>query len=124
MGLDRTIVFPNERTPEWEAIRAQLAAVSETAAIRMIDGLPAFPDEVPAPDWKELRLGLGQGMVTLRRLPGRLNCVIWGNADTALQQAWNTLAWACARAGGGLIETPSGQVSPEVFADENSMKTG
>ena len=28
----------------------------------MIDGLPAFPDEVPEPGWKELRIGFASGM--------------------------------------------------------------
>ena len=70
----------------------------------MIDGLPAFPDEVPEAGWKELRVGFSSGMVTLRRGPNHLACVVWGNADGELLQCWESLAMACASAGDGTIE--------------------
>jgi hypothetical protein len=122
MGLDRTIHLPGSAALEWEAIRSQLARVGENAAIRMIDGLPAFPDEIPEPTWKELRLGLAAGMVTLRRSPGRMSCVIWGNADAALIAAWNKVIWACAASSGGAIETPEGLRSPAEFAAANDIR--
>jgi hypothetical protein len=53
--------------------------------------------------WCELRLATPQGMVTLRRGADRWACVTWGNADAALLQAWNALAWACAAAGNGKV---------------------
>jgi hypothetical protein len=116
MGLDRTIRFPAGETPSWEAIRDQLRRVGEDPPVRMIDGLPAFPDEAPDPGWRELRLGTPAGMLTLRRAAGSLTCVIWGNADAALMAAQNRLCWACAVAGEGSIETPSGLVSAADFA--------
>ncbi|MFO0821616.1 MAG: hypothetical protein U0792_00485 [Gemmataceae bacterium] len=82
----------------------------------MIDGLPAFPDETPAEDWKEVRVGTAAGMVTIRRAPRSLTCVIWGNADPALNAAWAKVIWACAAAGDGHIE-------PELEAAEEFAKS-
>src|SRR5436305_399952 len=116
MGLDRTIRFPSAETPSWEAIRTHLARVGESAPLRMIDGLPAFPDETPEPTWKELRVGTAGGMVTVRRGPGVLTCVVWGNADAALDAAWAKVVWACAAAGGARTETPAGPARPAAVA--------
>ncbi len=77
MGLDRTIRFPSSETPSWEAIRAELARLGVSVSLRMIDGLPAFPDEIPQLGWNELRLGLPSGMVTIRRGPELFTCAIW-----------------------------------------------
>ncbi|HEV3383343.1 MAG TPA: hypothetical protein VG097_00940 [Gemmata sp.] len=116
MGLDKTIRFPSSETPSWGAIQTELARVGMTAVLRMIDGLPAFPDEVPETAWKELRLGVATGMVTIRRGSRLFTCAIWGNADEQLQLAWSKVIWACASAGTGTIETPTGMLSPEEFA--------
>jgi hypothetical protein len=116
MGLDRTIRFPIDETPSWEAIRSTLARIGASAALRMIDGLPALPDESPEASWKELRLGAGAGMVTIRRGTGTLACVIWGNADSELRLLWEKVIWACAKAGDGVIESPDGPISPEQFS--------
>lgn len=116
MGLDRTVRFPTEATPSWEAIRTHLQQVGESGQLRMIDGLPAFPDEEPADTWSELRVGTAAGMVTVRRRPGALVCVTWGNSDPALGAALGKVAWACAAAGAGTIETPTGPVSAVEFA--------
>ena len=121
MGLDRTIRFPIDETPTWEAICSTLARIGETAPLRMIDGIPTFPDESPDPDWKELRLGGASGMVTIRRGGGKLICVIWGNADSALQAIWAKVIWACAVAGEGIIDSPDGPISPEQFAQINGL---
>lgn len=116
MGLDRTVRFPDATTPSWEAIRSQLARVGESGQLRMIDGLPAFPDETPEDGWSEVRVGTAAGMVTLRRRPGAISCVVWGNSDPALSAAWDKVAWACAEAGGGTVETPAGVVTAAEFA--------
>jgi hypothetical protein len=116
MGLDHTVRFPTGEAPPWGAIRNQLRRVGDDPPLRMIDGLPAFPDETPEPGWRELRLGTPAGMLTLRRAAGSLTCVVWGNADDALKAAWDRLCWACAAAGGGTVETPSGPVPAEDFA--------
>jgi len=54
MGQERVVRFAGE-PPEWVVIRAKLAERGFAATLRMIDGLPAFPDETPEPGWKELR---------------------------------------------------------------------
>ena len=66
VGIERVIHFTTA-IPEWPTIAAKYLEIGEPAVLRMIDGLPAFPDEVPDSGWKELRLGLPSGMVTLRR---------------------------------------------------------
>ena len=98
MGQERVVSFDGS-PPEWDAIRTKLAERGIAATIRMIDGLPAFPDEVPEPGWKEVRVGFAPGMVTLRRGSNRLTCLVWGNADAALLASWEALAEACAAAG-------------------------
>src|SRR5580692_6736515 len=102
MGLDCTVRFSAGVVPAWEAIKGQLARVGELAPLRMIDGLPAFPDESPEPNWRELRIGFPAGMVTLRRNADTLACVIWSNADAALLAARDRVAWASAAAGDGV----------------------
>jgi hypothetical protein len=121
MGLDRTVRFPTDETPPWPAIRAQLLRVGELGQLRMIDGLPAFPDEEPPGDWREVRVGTMAGMVTVRRAAGTLTCVVWGNADPALNAAWAKVVWACAAAGGGTIDTPAGSVAAEDFARDAGL---
>ena len=116
MGLEQRIHFADEATPTWEAIRTQLSRVGETPALRLIDGLPAFPDETPEPGWKELRIATTAGMVSIRRQPGMLACVVWGNADPALAAAWARVVWACAVAGGGTIDSHGQPLTPDQFA--------
>ena len=74
----------------------------------MIDDLPAFPDEVPEPGWRELRISLSGGMVTIRAAPTGWTCVIWGNADPALARSWDICCWAIASAGNGSITSDDG----------------
>src|SRR5262249_18199650 len=122
MGLDTTIRFPGGETPTWEAIHAHLSHAGEQVVVRMIDGMPAFPEEIPEPTWRELRVGTSAGMVTIRRTEDALTCVIWGNADEALTAAWNRVIWACAEAGVGLVESPSGSLSAAEFARSAGVK--
>ena len=82
MGMEVTISGGAGAT--WPTIRERLLAVGLPFSIRMIDNLPAFPDEVPEDGWREVRLSLASGMVTLRKAGADLNCIVWGNADAAL----------------------------------------
>lgn len=116
MGLDCTVRFPAGSVPAWDAIATQLARVGASAPLRMIDGLPAFPDEVPADGWREVRVGFAAGMVTVRRGPDSLTCVVWSSADPALLAARDKLAWACAAAGEGTVETADGALAAAEFA--------
>jgi hypothetical protein len=115
MGMDRAVIFAGWPVPAWDAVRDLLAGRGYTVQTRMIDGELAFPDEAPPETWRELRVGTPGGMVTLRREPGRVVCVTWGNAQGELLQAWNALAWAFAEAGGGRVETPSGPLDAAEF---------
>lgn len=89
MGLERTV--PAAKPFEWPKLVARLKELGETPVLRMIDGLPAFPDETPADDWKELRIGLAGGMVTVRRTSDGYSCVTWGTVDAALQTSTDAL---------------------------------
>lgn len=122
MGLDCTIRFPAGSVPAWDTIKSQLARVGEPAPFRMIDGLPAFPDESPEENWHELRVGAGGGMVTLRRGADSLTCVVWSNADPALLAARDRIAWACAVAGQGSVLTETGEMSPSEFAQQRGLQ--
>lgn len=84
MGLERQISFTT--LPTWETLRTRFAAAGFQLQMRMIDNMPAFPDEVPDADWSEVRFTLGRGMLTLRRAGTALSVIVWGNADAALQQ--------------------------------------
>jgi hypothetical protein len=114
MGQERVVTFVGGAVPSWERVAGLLAGAGFAVPLRMIDGQLAFPDERPPETWAELRVGTPQGMVTVRREPDRVRLVTWGNADTAMLQAWNSLAWAFADAGGGCIQ--DGDVSR--LADE------
>jgi hypothetical protein len=102
MGMECIVTFRAEE-PTWSAIRARIESAGGTVQMRMIDGMPAFPDEEPTADWREIRVSLGGGMLTLRREPGRMRVIVWGNADEALKRDQQTLAQAWADVGGGLV---------------------
>ncbi len=91
MGMERVVTFA-EPGPQWPVIRERLTTAGHTVQMRMIDNMPAFPDEEPEPGWKELRVTLGHGMLTLRRQPGAIHIIIWGNADEATQRDQEAIA--------------------------------
>jgi uncharacterized membrane protein YfcA len=111
MGMEQIVTYANGKPPTWPAVRDLLATRGFAVQLRMIDGELSLPDEEPPPDWHELRLGTPLGMVTVRREAERVEFVTWGNADAALQQAWNALTWAFAAAGGGQVQTPGGTLT-------------
>jgi hypothetical protein len=115
MGLERTIRLPADGELSWKGVNEQLVRAGIAASIRMIDGLPAFPDEDPSPDWREIRIGTSAGMVTIRRSAGTVSCVIWGTGDQVLTDLWMKVIWACAAASAGLIESPSGPLTADEF---------
>ncbi len=108
MGMEHTVRFSGEGVPPVPRILAELAAHHFPVQVRMVDGELTLPDEVPPGGWKEVRLGTSVGMVTLVRRGQELAVVIWGNADTALQSAWNAVAWAAAKTGQGNIVRAEG----------------
>ena len=116
MGQDRTVRFRAGHVPAWDAIKQRLFRVGEPGTLRMIDGLPAFPDETPEPGWNEVRVAAGGPKLTVRRGSDSLACVVWGNADAALLASWNNFVWACAAAGEGVVLTETGAMSADEFA--------
>lgn len=107
MGIQRTIRWPSPTEWEWSSILETLRAGGDDPIVRMIDNLPAFPGEIPAPETQEVRISLGGGMVTLRRNgPTRLDCLTWGNADAALMAALNRCVTVIAEHTSGMIEGP------------------
>ncbi len=115
MGMEQAVTFSGGVVPAWATVRGLLAECGFPVQVRMIDGELSFPDEEPPEAWRELRLGTPQGMVTVRREPDRVVAVTWGNADLALVEAWNAVAWAFAEAGGGRVLAASGPVAADEF---------
>ena len=105
MGMQRDIQFAAGE-PTWEAVVTDLRGLGEQPILRMIDGLPAFPDEVPDDGWRELRVSVTGGMVTIRRAKAGWSCVVWGNADDSLRKGWEACCAAVARAGNGVVDPP------------------
>ena len=99
----------------WTVLIERLAGRGFAVQLRMIDGLPAFPDEDPPANWRELRAGTPAGMMTLRRTPTAVTVVTWGTADPALRAAANAFVWAVADVAGGRVETPAGLVTAADF---------
>src|SRR5262245_18028745 len=100
MGVQASFRFPSGAVPPWVAIRAALADSGDPPVVRMIDGLPAFPDEVPPEGWTELRIGRGGAMITLLRGGNEIDVVAWGTADTALDALRGGVGRALAALGG------------------------
>lgn len=75
----------------WTDLQARSAARGLSLQMRMIDGELAFPDEEPGSAWRELRLAVPGGMVTLRREEDGLRLVTWGNADGDLLASFRAL---------------------------------
>ncbi|HEY2783486.1 MAG TPA: hypothetical protein VGJ05_00805 [Fimbriiglobus sp.] len=90
--------------PSWDHIAAKLSESGDPPAVRMIDGLPAFPDEIPEDGWKELRIGLAGTMLTLRRTADAISVVTWGSTDPVLEAARNRLVQSLLDLGGTLID--------------------
>ena len=106
MGIVRRVEFPSPPEVDWPRLVERLTGRGFAPTLRMIDDLPAFPDEVPPPEWRELRLGFAAGMVTLRCVGNTLECVVWGTADAGLTAAQLVLADTLADLGGGGVSDP------------------
>jgi hypothetical protein len=115
MGMDQTVLLPGV-VPDWPAVARLLADKGWPVQMRMIDGELAFPDEAPPESWREIRVASRGAMVTIRRQPGQVALVAWGNADEQQRGLWNSLAWAWAAAGEGTVQTTEGPLDAEAFA--------
>jgi hypothetical protein len=105
MGLQLTVMFTSS-TPTWEKLRTRLSEKGIAAILRMIDGMPAFPDEEPDATWNELRISTDQGMMTLRQGIDEITCIVWGTANEALQKQQQTVAQTLVELTSGLLASP------------------
>jgi hypothetical protein len=94
MGMEIVVPFRSE-APAWSAIRDRLIAAGHAPSMRMIDDMPAFPDEEPESNWRDLRIGMAAGMVSLKRGTDAFRIVVWGNADANLIAARDAVVKAC-----------------------------
>ncbi len=108
MGVQRVVAFAAGE-PTWPAVSAKLAAAGEVPPVRMIDGLPAFPDEQPEDGWRELRLGFAAGMVTIARGASEWRFTVWGTDDPALLAALEACVSAATAAASGLANPADGR---------------
>lgn len=122
MGMQHEVKLAGEG-PAWPEVAALLAKHGAAVQMRLIDGQLAAPDDEPPPGWREIRVALAGEMVSVRREPGRVLLVAWGNANLAQRQLWNALAWAFAKPGGA-VSTPAGPVSADEFATSAEMPPG
>jgi hypothetical protein len=116
MGVELNVTFPTGAVPAWPTVAALLAQQGQPVQMRMIDGELAFPDEEPPDSWREIRVAAAGAMVTIRKGAQEVRLVAWGNADEAQRRLWQTLAWAFASAGGGLVQTEQGPLDAAAFA--------
>jgi len=103
MGLDQRITFPTSQAPSWPDIQQRLDRLGIACRLLMIDGELSLPDETPRDDWRELRLGTQDGMITMRREADGMRLVIWGNAEPGLLAARDTIAGAIAELTDGTV---------------------
>ncbi|GIW80277.1 MAG: hypothetical protein KatS3mg105_2084 [Gemmatales bacterium] len=121
MGLEVRIKLAEATLPDWSAVADLLRDHRIEVQLRMIDGALAFPDESPPTDWRELRVAIGGEMITLRRNPGGVDFVVWGNAGPDLLRARDWVIWALARLTGGVIETESGTYTSREFSEQKGL---
>jgi hypothetical protein len=110
-----SVTFTSGQSPPWPAVCNLLARRGVTLKMRMIDGQPAFPDEAPPDEWREIRIAATDGMVTLRREGDRVSIITWGNAGRPVLQIANALAWAFAAVSAGQLITAEGSMDARTF---------
>lgn len=80
MGMSQQI-STGQRVVSWPIIAKAMASRGQPLQMRLIDGQLAFPDEMPGEGWRELRVARDGRMITIKRVPGGIELVCWGNAD-------------------------------------------
>lgn len=96
MGIQVTI-------PGCEPGNVRVVAKDLGMALRLVENMPAFPDEEIPEEFSEIRLGSDGGMISVRNQPGALVLVVWGNAEESLCQALVKMAGGLAARGAGIV---------------------
>jgi hypothetical protein len=84
-----------------------IAGLQDPWQLRLVDGLPAFPNESVPEEFQEIRLALNGCMVTLIAGESGLKLVTWSSIDPMFKQAVDRLAEGLASAGDGSVAAPS-----------------
>ena len=71
--------------------------------LRLVDNLPAFPDEAVPEAFEEIRVAAQTGMISIRSGAEGLILVVWGNADLSLRERTGNLAARLAELSDGAI---------------------
>ncbi|MSU78386.1 MAG: hypothetical protein EXS16_09850 [Gemmataceae bacterium] len=123
MGMEHKVSIARNTAIIWTELTAYCNAWAFPLQLRMIDGELAFPDETPPHDWKELRISTSGGMITLRRDNDGISVVVWGNADDAMRQSWNTLTLMLARVTGASVIVDGETKTADGFAAGAGLPT-
>jgi len=91
MGLE--LVVAGAGRPLAELVAA-LASAGIAATVMMIDGALVAPGAPLPSSWRDSRLRLAEGTVTLLRRGGDVAVVVFGNADERLRAAQERVASA------------------------------
>lgn len=83
-----------------------ISGLKDPWQLRLVDGLPAFPNEAVPEEFREIRLALNSGMVTIITEEFGLKLVTWSSIDQPFRQAVDRLAEGLASAGQGSVAAP------------------
>lgn len=84
-----------------------LSSIPDDWKLRLVDGLPAFPDETVPSNFQEVRLALSGQMVTVVSEPYGFRLVTWSSVSSEFQIAVNRLAEKLVCKAGGSVEIHS-----------------
>jgi hypothetical protein len=92
MGMER--IVERGDAPALAAVIERLAAAGIMGMVAMVDGQLQDPSRPIPPEWSDARIRTPAGTVSLKRRPGGIAVVIFGNADPALVAAQEAVAAA------------------------------
>ncbi len=92
MGMDLKV--PRVDVVSIARVIERLAAAGMTASVVMVDGQLHAPSATVPDGWREVRLRLAAGTVTVRVQPDGISVMVFGNADAALINAQRAIATA------------------------------
>jgi hypothetical protein len=97
MGLE--VVVPRTGACAIADLVKRLAQGGLSAQVLMVDGNLHGPNAPVKDDWRDVRLKLAAGTLSLKRRPDGIAVVVFGNADAALTDAQRQVAAALSSLG-------------------------